>query len=146
MSAPSEVQQQMISSPPDHAPKLPSRIPSLDGLRAISIAAVIVSHLAETRGFSLHIRGLEHVGNFGVKVFFVISGFLITTLLLKEQVKTDEISLKKFYLRRVIRIFPAFYLYVGAMSLLGVLGLVEHHPMARAADSLIAPGRFHHPS
>ncbi|GAC1394979.1 MAG: acyltransferase [Thermoanaerobaculia bacterium] len=109
----------------DDAPRLPARIPSLDGLRAISILSVIVAHLAETNRFPLSIHGLEHLGNLGVKVFFVISGFLITTLLLKERAASGQISLTKFYRRRVIRIFPAFYAYIAAMLAAEQLGLLE---------------------
>ena len=80
------------------------RIPSLDGLRALSIALVIVSHLLGTRGFPFGTRAMGTVGDFGylgVKVFFVISGYLITTLLMKEHARTGAISLKGFYVRRV---------------------------------------------
>jgi peptidoglycan/LPS O-acetylase OafA/YrhL len=65
------------------------------------------------------------VGNLGVKVFFVISGFLITTLLLKEYAVTGRVSLKGFYLRRVLRIFPAFYAYVAVILLLSAAGVVS---------------------
>jgi len=53
--------------------------------------------------------------NLGVRVFFVISGFLITTLLLAEAEKHGQISLRGFYLRRVFRIFPAFYAYMAVI-------------------------------
>jgi peptidoglycan/LPS O-acetylase OafA/YrhL len=106
------------------SPKNPSRIPSLDGLRAVSIGAVILGHVAETNGFPLSIPGLEHFGNMGVKVFFVISGFLITTLLLNEQASHGRISLSKFYARRTIRIFPAFYAYIAAMLLAEMAHLI----------------------
>jgi peptidoglycan/LPS O-acetylase OafA/YrhL len=113
---------------PNDAPQLPSRIPSLDGLRAISILAVVVGHIADTKHFPFKIRGLEHLGNFGVKVFFVISGFLITSLLLKEHDKAGHISLKSFYVRRVIRIFPAFYLYIVAIVVAERAGLIQLMP------------------
>src|SRR6478672_11471017 len=77
-----------------------SRIPSLDGLRAISILAVVLGHASQTRGFpdnvAWHMFG--DTANLGVRVFFVISGFLITSLLLAEQERTGEISLRAFYL------------------------------------------------
>ncbi len=101
----------MISS------QYPARISSLDGLRALSIGAVVLGHVADTNKFPLHIPGLAHFGNLGVKVFFVISGFLITTLLMNEQSARGRISLTKFYARRAIRIFPAFYTYIAAMLL-----------------------------
>lgn len=82
-------------------------IPSLDGLRAVSIAIVFVSHA----GFS------SVPGGLGVSIFFVISGFLITTLLRVEGDDTGRISLREFYLRRVFRILPVFYVVL----LLGLL-------------------------
>jgi peptidoglycan/LPS O-acetylase OafA/YrhL len=106
-------------------PLLPRNIPSLNGLRAISIALVIVGHLAGTRNAPFFLEHLEHVGNVGVRVFFVISGFLITSLLLREFDATQRISLKAFYLRRTLRIFPAFYCYVGIILLLTATGLAH---------------------
>lgn len=77
-----------------------SNIPGLDGLRAISVGLVILYH-AE----------LPISGPLGVLIFFVLSGFLITWLLLKEDERTGTISLRGFYRRRTLRIFPAFYCF-----------------------------------
>jgi peptidoglycan/LPS O-acetylase OafA/YrhL len=82
----------------------------LDGLGSVSILLVLVGHLGYVHG-SPWLKDLEHLGNLGVKYFFVISGFLITTLLLKKLESTGRISLKAFYLRRGLRIFRAFYSY-----------------------------------
>ena len=105
------------------------RIPSLDGLRAISILFVIIGHSAETMpridgaaGSLFH--GLILMlgnGGLGVTVFFVLSGFLITTLLLKEIKKTGELSIRAFYIRRAFRIWPAFYLMVAVVVILGII-------------------------
>jgi peptidoglycan/LPS O-acetylase OafA/YrhL len=80
------------------------RIPSLDGLRAVSISMVVIGHWA-----SLHYQ--SEVGgafaNLGVRIFFVISGYLITTLLLQEYSRTPTIQLREFYVRRAYRILPA---------------------------------------
>jgi peptidoglycan/LPS O-acetylase OafA/YrhL len=104
------------------------RIPGLDGLRAISILLVLVGHLAGTRHFlSLEVVSrFGDLGNLGVRVFFVISGYLITGLLLKEMVATRTITLAGFYYRRTLRIIPAFYVFlivIGVLSGLGVLRL-----------------------
>jgi peptidoglycan/LPS O-acetylase OafA/YrhL len=80
------------------------RIPSLDGLRAISILLVITAHFANEGYAPAFIRLFA---NLGVRMFFVISGYLITTILLKEHDRTSAISLRKFYVRRAYRIFPA---------------------------------------
>jgi peptidoglycan/LPS O-acetylase OafA/YrhL len=89
------------------APQKGIYIPSLDGLRALAFFLVFFSH----SGFGKIIPG-----GFGVTVFFFISGFLITSLLRHEFAVCGLISLKKFYMRRVLRIWPAFYLvlFVGA--------------------------------
>lgn len=82
-----------------------SYFPLLDGLRCISIIAVVFFHAA---GGS-HRSGLLSRGDEGVSLFFVISGFLISTILLREQSSAGDISLKRFYLRRALRIFPLYY-------------------------------------
>jgi peptidoglycan/LPS O-acetylase OafA/YrhL len=81
-----------------------TRIASLDGLRAISVTLVILGHLVGTQNFPRSFYPLAWFAEFGVRIFFVISGFLITTLLLKELKLTRSISLKGFYFRRIFRI------------------------------------------
>jgi peptidoglycan/LPS O-acetylase OafA/YrhL len=102
------------------------RIRSLDGLRAVAISLVILAHLPHSLGTDelAWTRYLATLGSLGVRVFFVISGFLISTLLFAEFEKTNGISLKKFYFRRTLRIFPAFYTYVFAIVIAASLGLV----------------------
>lgn len=104
------------------------RIPSLDGLRAISIALVLFAHCTGTRFFPSFVFLRENLGNLGVRIFFVISGYLITTLLLTEMRKTGTISLKWFYIRRALRIFPAAYAYAGTLILLTWLGWISLTP------------------
>ena len=105
------------------------RIPSLDGFRAISILMVLYGHLCGTRHFPISIpeygRWCGDVAHLGVLVFFVISGFLITSLLMSEHEMTGTISLKRFYLRRVVRIFPAFYAFILVMAIATLLGVVH---------------------
>jgi len=115
------------------------RIASLDGLRAVSISMVVVGHLlarslarSDTRWPEKYLGWLSHYGAFGVEVFFVISGLLITMLLLKERKKTGTISLRDFYIRRAYRILPAAYtvtliiavVWHNRVSLWDVLGSV----------------------
>lgn len=91
------------------------RIPSLDGLRAISITLVVVGHMAHWA----HAPGfLSQYGNLGVRIFFVISGYLITMLLLGEYSRTGGISLRDFYVRRAYRIFPAAMCFILVIILL----------------------------
>jgi peptidoglycan/LPS O-acetylase OafA/YrhL len=85
------------------------RIPSLDGLRAISISLVVIGHWAELRDHS-DVAGA--FANLGVRIFFIISGYLITTLLLNEQAKSGTIGLRDFYIRRAYRILPAAIVFM----------------------------------
>jgi len=102
------------------------RIPSLDGIRAISIGLVIFSHLAGTHHFPVRWSIFSSdLGMLGVRVFFVISGFLITTLLLEEYADSGGISLPWFYFRRTLRIFPAAYAFIAVIFILHGLDLVS---------------------
>lgn len=105
--------------PPYLAPK---HLPSLDGFRALSILIVILGHAKFSRGFPAELKNvLDRAGvdgSLGVRIFFVLSGFLITTLLIKEEVLTGRIDLKKFYSRRIFRIIPAFYIFIAILLLL----------------------------
>ncbi|HTS35036.1 MAG TPA: acyltransferase [Candidatus Solibacter sp.] len=92
------------------------RIPSLDGLRAISITLVILSHLVKWKHISLQVLG--SFGALGVHVFFVLSGYLITSLLLREYERTSAISLRDFYIRRAYRIFPAAFVFLAVVTAL----------------------------
>lgn len=81
----------------------------LDGLRCIAILAVIWVHT----GVPLESLTLTQRAYLGVDLFFAISGFLITTLLLRERERCGGISLKAFYIRRSLRIFPLYYTVIG---------------------------------
>lgn len=87
------------------------RIPSLDGLRAISITLVVLAHLIQWGHVSIPF--MDETGTLGVQVFFVLSGYLITNLLLREQERTSTISLRDFYIRRAFRIFPAAFVFIA---------------------------------
>lgn len=90
------------------------RFSSLDGLRALSVIAVIWHH---TAGDKLESHWAA-AGHHGVTMFFAISGFLITTLLLREQQDHGFIDLRAFYVRRALRIFPLYYAVLGIYTLL----------------------------
>ena len=111
--------------------KSPAHIPSLDGLRAISFALVFGAHAAIPSPF-------PWPGTMGVTVFFFLSGFLITTLLRLEQQKNGAISLKKFYLRRALRILPPFYLVLAFATFSAHVGLSfpGYQPLAVLAQAL----------
>jgi peptidoglycan/LPS O-acetylase OafA/YrhL len=117
-----------------------NRIPSLDGLRAISISLVLVGHWAELH---YHSDVAGAFANLGVRIFFVISGYLITTLLLKEHDKTSTIQLRDFYVRRAYRILPAAMAFMLPVFLIFWHELRWYH-MAAAALYL-ANFDFTHP-
>ncbi len=91
----------------------------------MAIALVMVSHVAFTRGFPAPpwVSRVIETGNLGVRVFFVISGLLITYLLLTEADRRGRPSLRAFYMRRVLRIFPVYFLYVGVLAVLTAIGV-----------------------
>lgn len=116
-----------VSKPQPEVSLPGARIPSLDGLRALSIAMVLFSHGAGTipgASGSVVVDWLSYLlaGSRGVSIFFVISGFLITSLLVHEQLDTGSISIKHFYARRAFRIFPAFYVYWLVIAIIVFLG------------------------
>lgn len=103
-----------------------TRIPSLDGWRALSIVIVTLSHFEFATGFPRELApawGRLFQGDLGVRIFFVISGFLITYLLLVEAERDSRPSLKQFYIRRVLRIFPIYYLFAAVLVSLTAAGL-----------------------
>lgn len=107
-------------------------IPGLNGLRAVAVFLVIFYHI-----------GWEYVpGSYGVMMFFVISGFLITWLLLKEYDQTGRVSLRDFYRRRTLRIFPAFYVYCfGLVAVLLVFG--RPVPWAHATSAIFYVSNYY---
>lgn len=104
-----------------------SYLPGLDGMRALAVIAVLLYH-----------AGLAWVpgGFLGVEVFFVISGYLITALLLAEWRQKGSIDLKAFWLRRARRLLPALYLLLVGTLAFAVLFLPEE--VARLRDDVVA--------
>lgn len=94
------------------------RFGALDGLRALSVLAVIWQHVGTGHGVPLLNQGYR-----GVDFFFAISGFLITTLLLRERDQQGRVSLRNFYIRRFLRIFPLYYAVLALYCLLAALTL-----------------------
>lgn len=99
-------------------------IPSLDGMRAISIAVVFAGHA----GLPPLVRDTS-----GVTIFFFLSGFLITTLLQSERSSFGRISVRNFYLRRVFRILPVMYVVLGLVILANLAGWLQNDMTAAGA-------------
>lgn len=105
--------------------------PELDGLRAISVLLVITVHL-----YDANERWLWLAGYRGVTIFFVLSGYLITSLALREEAHHGRLSLTAFYVRRCFRIFPLYYFTLAVYCLL-ILGLgVSAHLRRPLEDAL----------
>ncbi len=112
-------------------PPVSNYFSGLNGIRAIAALAVVMSHIT----LSLNYFGLDPylfgrcedgtakglmLARYGVSIFFVLSGFLITWLLLREK-ESGRISIRKFYLRRILRIWPLYYFYLIIIVLLGLI-------------------------
>lgn len=106
-----------------------AKFAALDGLRAISVLAVLWHHTSGKPG-----PLISHRGDLGVDFFFAISGFLITILLVRERDRTGNISLRKFFARRALRILPLYY---------GVLGVYIVLVMATERDTSKGQLFFH---
>jgi peptidoglycan/LPS O-acetylase OafA/YrhL len=90
---------------------------NLNGLRFIAASTVVIHHVEQTKdlyGFKNYFGNatVQLIGSMGVTLFFVLSGFLITYLLLQEKAVHQTVQLGKFYMRRVLRIWPLYYLVV----------------------------------
>jgi peptidoglycan/LPS O-acetylase OafA/YrhL len=93
------------------------RVRVLDGFRALSIAVVVLAHAKSSPGCPSLLRPFLLPGSAGVQVFFILSGYLITALLLAEEWQTGRISLRNFYVRRAFRILPALFLYTLVVAI-----------------------------
>ena len=123
-----------------------NRIPCLDGLRALAIGMVILSHVRYTVAWRApRILDIlwDVMGETGVQVFFGLSGYLITHLLLKEHRRTGTISLRNFYMRRSIRIFPAFYFYLAVILALVSFGILTIPSKLMLAAAAYLKNYFH---
>ena len=109
--------------------------PNLDGIRFIAALLVIINHVEQISSiYSINNcfenDFIKNTGKLGVCLFFVLSGFLITLLLFKEEKLTGTVSLKWFYIRRILRIWPLYFLII-------ILGLFvyQYIPGLRLPDS-----------
>jgi len=104
------------------------KIIGLDALRALSVLLVILSHVGVTNAVSTPVlKSFFTVFNAftGVTIFFVISGFLITTLLIAEKQKTGIVNIKNFFVRRALRTLPLYYVAILIAALFGLFGVQQ---------------------
>src|ERR1700756_2077047 len=98
--------------------------PELDALRFFAFSAVFVDHmrLPQTEDYIAHhappmaaelINSALSAGIFGVPLFFLLSAFLITSLLLREKEETGTLRVRAFYLRRILRVWPLYFVFLA---------------------------------
>jgi len=112
----------------------PARIPTLDGWRGLAILLVLLEHAGQYGRFKD--RMWTHLGSFGVDIFFVLSGYLITTGLIRERERDSNIDLRGFYLRRAFRILPPVVIYLAALCLISLFLRLEDFHWQEVAGSL----------
>jgi peptidoglycan/LPS O-acetylase OafA/YrhL len=111
---------------PGTPPHVRGRREQLDGLRAIAVFAVILCHTLDP-----HRHSWSQKGAFGVQLFFVLSGFLITGILMDARRDATDVSqpmgavVRAFYVRRVLRIFPVYYVTLAVAAVMGIEGMRE---------------------
>lgn len=117
--------------------------PGLNGLRFFAAFSVLLYHIEALKSFSqmpnwISIPVLHSLGPYGVVCFFSLSGFLITYLLLEESARTGNIRVRRFYMRRILRIWPLYYLIVvlGFLILPLTADLLVHPQVVTKGDLL----------
>lgn len=129
-------------------PSPAERIPSLDGLRALAILGVMASKIVYVEGFPItdSLKIARIFGSLGVDLFLVISGYLITTLLLQELERTGGVNLGRFYLRRSLRILPAYGALLVALAAFQSLGEIQITPAGWITAVTWSANQFENPN
>ena len=124
------------ADPPADTTALPEYVPALDGIRGFAVLAVVLVHLRP--GLVPNYDDIERYlsgGALGVDMFFVLSGFLISSILLRERTRGDRLTLKPFYLRRATRLLPALTAFLLAYS---AYGLLTHQSTTVVLSTVVA--------
>ncbi|MDY3558316.1 acyltransferase [Gemmata sp. JC673] len=125
------------SAQPTPSRPVSAHLAPLDGIRAAAVILVLFSHSVIFGEFpALHEVGLMSGYN-GICLFFVLSGYLITRLLIREEDRFGDVSLKLFYLRRAVRLFPALWLYLAVVVVIWSQGHIPDHPGYSFLSSLL---------
>ncbi len=112
---------------------VPARIDYIDAWRFLAVVMVIQSHIFVYSGLKIplltpYLDPLDRLGELGVLVFFVISGFVICSGLVAEKKRSGRICLSAFYVRRFYRIIPPLWLYLSGLLLLDAKGIIQISP------------------
>jgi peptidoglycan/LPS O-acetylase OafA/YrhL len=118
------------------------RLRQLDLLRGVAVILVILHHWGMEFPTLLPARVTARSGWVGVDLFFVLSGFLVSGLLFREYQRHGEVKLLHFLVRRGLKIYPAFYVFLGLTLLLGLVVHVAGFPSRPAASSIWAESLF----
>ena len=107
-----------------------NRLSALDGLRGVCILGVMFGHLSGTAGFPVSARTGSYLafGSLALLVFFVMSGYLITGIILREQEKTGTVRLGNFFVRRTLRMAPPYVFAVAGIATMAALGWIALNP------------------
>lgn len=119
---------------------LPEYVPALDGIRGFAVLAVVLVHLRP--GLVPNYNDVERYlsgGALGVDMFFVLSGYLISSILLRERTRSDRLNLKPFYLRRATRLLPALTVFLLTYF---AYGLLTHQSKTVALSTVIAGATY----
>ena len=108
----------------------------LDGVRGIAILGVLLGHTLEAT-YRIHSPLSLGAGECGVLLFFVLSGYLITDLLIREETSTGRVDVRAFYIRRALRLLPAMFLYVGTVVVLKLMGVIRHETWGSIGASIL---------
>jgi peptidoglycan/LPS O-acetylase OafA/YrhL len=138
--------EQAVSRRPACKTDVSARLPSLDGWRAVSILLVLGAHTVHLADFPPQGEAVVRRffdGHLGVRFFFVLSGFLITWLMLREERQAGRVSLRNFYLRRAIRILPVYLAFLGVLALLQTLTGFQQSPAAWFGNLTFTTNYFH---
>jgi len=114
-------------APQRRAEALPARIDALDGLRALSILIVLLGHASRGNQPPSWLWPIRDLGVLGVYLFFAISGFIITLLMLRERQRSGTVSLSGFWNRRALRILPPFAAACCGIAVAAGFGLMQWH-------------------
>ncbi len=116
-----------------HDVRKTTRNPEIDGLRAVCVLIVVMAHLIDSGHVMLPFGlnpSVSFQGHLAVEFFLVLSGFLITSLHLKEHLAKGRINLLGYYIRRFFRIIPAYWTYLATVTLLAATGFITLTPQA----------------
>lgn len=121
------------------------RVHSLDILRGIAVIGVLFRHMylpIESSHLDTLLLYLHEIGWMGVDLFFVLSGFLVSGLLFKEYKKTGKVSVKRFLIRRGLKIYPSFYFFIATTCLYQLMRFKPLNPYTILAEILYVQNYF----